>query len=67
LWVDGNLGAWRRRNRTPPAPEPGYGKRVCIPRDQIESDFAAAKFTVVDHFDVWPGLAMWRMYLIEWR
>ena len=35
--------------------------------EQIESDFASADFTVVDHFDVWPGLAMWRMYLIECR
>jgi SAM-dependent methyltransferase len=67
LWVDGNLGAWRRRNRMLHAPEPGYGKRGCITREQIESDFASADFTVVDHFDVWPGLAMWRMYLIECR
>ncbi|MCZ6711323.1 MAG: class I SAM-dependent methyltransferase [Gammaproteobacteria bacterium] len=67
LWVDGNLGAWRRRGRSLPTRERGYGKRVCIPRDQIESDFAAADFTVVDHFDVWPRLAMWRMYLIECR
>jgi len=67
LWVDGNLGAWRRRRRTPPPAERGYGKRICITRDEIERDFASADFNVVDHFDVWPGLAMWRMYLIEKR
>ena len=67
LRVDGNFGAWRRRGRKPSALERGYGKRICIPRSEIESDFTAAQFNVVDHFDVWPGLAMWRMYLIEKR
>ena len=65
LWVDGNLGARRRRGRNPPPSERGYGKRICIPRHEIERDFAAAGFSVVDHYDVWPRLAMWRMYLIE--
>jgi len=65
LWVDGNLGAWRRRGRRPLTLERGYGKRICIPRGDIEEDFAAAGFGVVEHFDVWPRLTMWRMYLIE--
>jgi len=65
LWVDGNLGAWRRRGRRLPTLERGYGKRICIPRGDIESDFAAAGFDVVAHYDVWPRLAMWRLYLVE--
>lgn len=65
LWVDGNLGAWRRRGRRPPTLERGYGKRICLPRGEIERDFAAADFHVVDHFDVWPRLTMWRLYLLE--
>lgn len=64
LWVDGNLGAWRRRGRRQPALERGYGKRICIPRRDIEADFAAAGFAVLAHYDVWPRLAMWRMYLL---
>ena len=67
LWVDGNLGAWRRRRRGPPTLQRGYGKRICIPRAEIEGDFAAADLQVVDHFDVWPRLTMWRMYLLEKR
>lgn len=65
LWVDGNLGAWRRRGRRPATLERGYGKRICLPRIEIERDFATAGFAVVEHFDVWPRLAMWRMYLLE--
>lgn len=67
LWVDGNLGAWRRRGRRPPTLERGYGKRICIPRRDIESDIAKAEFDIVDGFDVWPRLTMWRMYLLEKR
>jgi SAM-dependent methyltransferase len=65
LWVDGNLGAWRRRRRKPPPLERRYGKRICIPRHEIEADFAAAGLSVVDSFDVWPRLTMWRLYLLE--
>jgi len=65
LWVDGNLGAWRRRGRQPPTLERGYGKRICISRRAIESDFAAAGFNVLERYDAWPRLAMWRTYLLE--
>lgn len=65
LWVDGNLGAWRRRGKKPNAIERGYGRRVCVPRSDIEDDFAAAGFGITDYFDVWPKITMWRIYLLE--
>jgi len=65
LWVDGNLTAWRGRGRRPAAPQRGYGKRVCIPRSEIEADFTATGFSVLEHMDVLPGISMWRLYLLE--
>jgi len=65
LWVDGNLGAWRRRGMKSTKIERGYGRRVCVARSDIESDFGAAGFSVIEHFDVWPKITMWRLYLLE--
>jgi SAM-dependent methyltransferase len=65
LWVDGNLGAWRRSRKPPVEPRPGFGRRICRRRDDIEAEFRQAGFTIVDHFDVWPKLSMWRLYLLQ--
>lgn len=65
LWVDGNLAARRRMGRTAPAPVAGYGRRICRRRAEVESEFEAAGFRVVEHFDVWPRVSMWRLYLLE--
>jgi SAM-dependent methyltransferase len=65
LWVDGNLAGNRRARKPPPGPVAGYGKRICRRREEVEAEFAAAGFAIVRHYDVWPRIAMWRLYLLE--
>lgn len=65
LWVDGNLGALRRLGRSVGPAEPGYGRRTCRPRGEVEAEFRAAGFEIVSHYDVWPRIAMWRLYLLR--
>lgn len=65
LWVDGNLAARRRLTRAQPEATPGYGRRRCRRRGEVEREFAAAGFAIRAHFDVWPYLYMWRLYLLE--
>ncbi len=65
LWADGNLASLRRRNKPLPSVVSGYGKRICRPRDQIESEFIDAGFNIVDYYDVWPKISMWRLYLLQ--
>lgn len=65
LWVDGNLAGNRRLQRPPPPDEPGYGKRRCRRRGEVEAEFAAAGFRIRAHYDVWPRIYMWRLYLLE--
>lgn len=65
LWVDGNLAALRRSADGAESAPRGYGRRRCVRRAVVEAEFEAAGLRVVDHFDVWPRLAMWRLYLLE--
>lgn len=65
LWVDGNLSGDRRIRKPPPPVVPGYGKRICLRRDEVEREFTAAGFRIVRHYDVWPWIHMWRLYLLE--
>lgn len=65
LWVDGNLPAARRQLRPPRAAEPGYGRRICRRRGEVEGEFTEAGFEIVRHYDVWPRLSMWRLYLLR--
>ncbi len=68
LWVDGNLGGWRRMRRQAVkgiVATPGYGRRLCRAREDVEAEFRQAGLQTVRHYDVWPGLAMWRLYLLR--
>jgi SAM-dependent methyltransferase len=65
LWVDGNLASRRRLRKPPPPLEPGYGRRRCRRREEVEAEFAGAGFRVVRAYDVWPRVSMWRYYLLE--
>jgi len=65
LWVDGNLGAWRRMRKAGATPKPGFGRRICRARGEVETEFQQAGLTIVDHFDVWPKISMWRLYLLK--
>ena len=65
LWVDGNLAGRRRLKRPQPEMTPGYGRRRCRVRAEVETEFEDAGFAIRAHFDVWPLLYMWRLYLLE--
>lgn len=65
LWVDGNLGARRRMQKPAVAPQAGFGRRICRSRSDVEEEFRTAGFKIVEHYDVWPRLSMWRLYLLE--
>lgn len=65
LWVDGNLPAARRLRRPARAAESGYGRRICRRRTEVEGEFAEAGLEIVCHYDVWPRLSMWRLYLLR--
>ncbi len=67
LWTDGNLAAWRRRNKPAGEPTRGYGRRVCRPRAEVEQEFDAWGYDVLARHDVWPRLTMWRLYLLRAR
>jgi len=67
LWVDGNVGGnrrMRRQRRELAVPVPGYGPRICRPRAEVEAEFHEAGLEIVRHYDVWPLLYMWRLYLL---
>lgn len=69
LWVDGNIKSWRRkrleRQRAVRGGKGENGNRFVVARSQIESEFASAGFTIVDHHDFLPGYAMWRVYTLR--
>ncbi len=65
LWVDGNLGSLRRLRRPPPTPDQGFGKRICRRAADVEPEFRASGFEIVQHYDVWPRISMWRVYLLR--
>tara|TARA_A100001037_G_scaffold242836_1_gene223391 strand:+ start:29968 stop:30624 length:657 start_codon:yes stop_codon:yes gene_type:complete len=65
LWVDGNLAGRRRLKKPQPPVEPGYGRRRCRRRSEVEAEFHDAGFSVRAHFDLWPFIHMWRLYLLE--
>lgn len=65
LWVDGNVTGNRRLRRPPPPAVPGYGRRICRRREEVEAEFIAGGFTIVRYYDVWPRFHMWRLYLLE--
>ena len=58
LWVDGNLAGNRRMKRTAPAETPGYGRRLCRRREDVEEDFRSMGFGIRSHYDVWPHVYM---------
>jgi SAM-dependent methyltransferase len=65
LWVDGNYAGNRRMRKPARAPVAGYGPRICRRRADVEAEFVEAGCRIVKHYDVWPGLSMWRFYLLE--
>jgi len=70
LWVDGNYKAWRRRRleaRRVRLGEPDPKNRFVINREQIETEFTAADFDILGHYDMVPCYQMWRTYVLRKR
>jgi SAM-dependent methyltransferase len=67
LWVDGNLGSYRRKKKRERKAHAGFGKRLCIPVKTIENEISACGLTIIRAYDVWPYLTMWRTYLLSSR
>lgn len=65
LWVDGNYAGNRRMRKPAKPPVSGYGPRICRHRGEVEAEFVDAGCRIIRHYDVWPGLYMWRFYLLE--
>jgi hypothetical protein len=69
LWVDGNIKAWRRkrleRGRASAEPAASKMNRFVVSRCAIETEFEQAGFQILDHHDVLPGYAMWRVYVLR--
>lgn len=64
LWVDGNVQA-RRRLRLDARRKRAGVNRLVVPRTTIEAEFAQAGFRIRRHLDVFPGLSMWRLYVLD--
>lgn len=65
LWVDGNYAGNRRLKKPARPATPGYGRRICRRRDDVAAEFRSNGCRIVKHYDVWPGIYMWRFYLLE--
>ncbi|MCY1284052.1 hypothetical protein D9M70_329460 [compost metagenome] len=69
LWVDGNYQAWRRkrqeRRRVIEGSSEPRSKRVVLPRERIEEEFRSVGFNILTHFDLLPGYAMSRIYVLR--
>ena len=66
LWVDGNF-AGNRRMRRQNIDESilGYGPRICRARAEVEQEFDDAGLLIIESFDIWPIVGMWRLYLLK--
>lgn len=69
LWVDGNFKAWKRRRleqRRAQTDAPGQNQnRFVLPRAVAEGEFADVGFEILDHYDFFPGYALWRTYVLR--
>lgn len=66
LWVDGNLAGNRRmKKQNVDESIPGYGPRICRAQAEIEQEFDDAGLLIIESFDIWPIVGMWRLYLLR--
>ncbi|HLT26620.1 MAG TPA: class I SAM-dependent methyltransferase [Zeimonas sp.] len=66
-WVDGNVQARRRTRLEARRPGRGYRNRFVFERSMIEEEMRAAGFDIVTHYDLLPGISMWRLYVLRKR
>ena len=67
LWVDGNIQSRRYLGKSTGNNDRGYGRRICRRSVDVEAEFTEAGFDILQHYDVWPLLTMWRLYLLKIR
>jgi len=65
LWVDGNYLAWRRKRNEMHRKSHRYKNRFVIPASVYESEVAESGLKIDKHFDLFPCLSMWRMYVLR--
>lgn len=65
LRVDGNIAAIRHLRRPPVISDAGYDGQVIRRSKDVEQEFRQAGYKIVEYFDVWPGISMWRLYLLR--
>ncbi len=65
LWVDGNIGAWKRKRHEAKRSQKGYQNRFVIPRSVIEDEFKESGLTIEAKLDFIPYYAMWRTYVLK--
>ena len=64
LWVDGNLQSRRRRQLEKMRTGRKFQNRFVIPPEDFEADSVAAGHKIIGHFDMFPGISMWRTYVL---
>lgn len=65
LWVDGNLQSHRRRKLEATRMNRKFQNRFVVQPETFESDAEAAGHEIVGHFDLFPGISMWRTYVLR--
>jgi len=65
LWVDGNLGSWKRKRHEAKRGKKGYQNRFVIPRSVIENEFEESGLAIEAKLDFIPYYAMWRTYVLK--
>lgn len=64
LWVDGNFKAWRRRQSESTGSHT-QNNRFLVSRSDIEAEFKASGFDILEYHDFFPKYAMWRTYVLR--
>jgi len=65
LWVDGNYKALRRKQLEARRTHKTYQNRIVLPQEMVESEFAAAGFSILGRIDFLKYYAMWRLYVLN--
>jgi len=65
LWVDGNLQARRRRKLEQRRRQRTLKNRILLAQNTAEQEYLQAGFRISGHFDLAPGISMWRLYVLK--
>lgn len=65
IWVDGNLQAKRRKKLERRRRRQKPKNRTLLARETAEKEYHRAGFRILGHFDLAPGISMWRLYVLK--